>query len=327
MTTMQVIWWAISAAAMLGVAIYGYMEYHAYLLRTRISNVDGGQRFFSQRFTVETRQAAQEVVIQTREGSYTQSKSQSDIAQTRSGAQAVTLPAMGLRISNARIVIRPDGDGAPVETGFSTVEFQASDDLLCRAQGRTPGARSSLVIRDVPNPIAEDFQHFINRLNLWIDKIEHGVLIEIERRRKEEEERARAEALAAAKAKKAAPAVLSEPEREAKAAAQVEVWRQKAGFKGTSSEISIAPTGDVTWFIDLHPTGRVILHAGSRTFHGSLQGARITPLAGELEIAVRDDYWTEDEPQLTPFRVLAGTTPENRLAWKERLEILVRGLG
>jgi hypothetical protein len=52
----------------------------------------------------------------------------------------------------------------------------------------------------------------------------------------------------------------------------------------------------------------------------------VTALTGELEIGVRDDYWTEDDPQLLKFRILAGSTPENRLAWKERLEILIRGL-
>lgn len=327
MTMMQVVWWALAAAAVLGACVYGYIEYHAYMLRTKITTVDGGLEFFSQVMTVQSRHAAREVVVHTRRGNYTHQKAAADMADSKAGALTATFSAIGLHISNARIVIKPEGGGAPLETGFSTIEFQGSDDLISRSQGRTPSERSSLVIDHVPNPIADDFQHFANRLNLWIGKIEHGIKVDIERRRKEEEERARAEALAAAKAKKAAPVILTDAEREAKAGAQVEVWREAAGFKGSSSEISIDASGEVVWFIDLHPTGRIILHSGKRTFYGSLQGAKVMPLAGELEIGVRDAYWSPEEPQLTPFKVLAGTTPENRVAWKERLDILIRGLG
>jgi hypothetical protein len=120
---------------------------------------------------------------------------------------------------------------------------------------------------------------------------------------------------------------LSEADREARAGAQIEKWRAAAGFKGTSTEVSFDARGRITWLIDLDPTGRVILHAGNRTFHGSLKGATVTGIGSEMEVAVRDDYWSEDDPRLVAFRVLGGTTPENRRAWKERLELLVQSLG
>ncbi len=322
---MQVVWWALIAALVIGGGIYAYMEYHAYLLRTDVATLPTGVRFTAQGLVVESHNASREVVVQTHHGSYTHQKSPDAQPQQQTGSLTATFAAVGLKISTSRVVIKPDGGGPPVDTGFNTIVFQSSDDLACRAEGRPPGETSSVRIDHVPDAIAHDFQSYANRLLLWVDKLEHNVRIDVEKRRKEEEERERAEAQAA-KARKNAPAALTEAEREAKAAAQIEVWRDKARFKGSSSEMSIDANGDIVWFIDLHPTGRAILHANKRTFHGSLEGAKVTALTGELEIGVRDDYWTEDDPQLLKFRILSGTTPESRLAWKERLEILIRGL-
>ena len=322
---MQVVWWAVVAALAVGASIYGYMEYHAYLLRTTVTTLPTGVRFAAQGLTVESRTASKEVVVQTHRGSFRHQKSPGVQEEQQSGSLTATFAAVGLKISTSRVVVKPDGGGSPVETGFSTITFQSSDDLACRADGRAPGETSSLRIDHVPNTIAHDFQSYTHRLLLWIDKLEHNLRIDVEKRRKEDEERERAEALAA-KAKKNAPVALTEAEREAKAAAQIEIWRDKARFKGSSTEMSIDAHGDIVWFIDLHPTGRVILHSKKRTFHGSLEGAKVTALTGELEIGVRDDYWTPDDPQLLKFRVLSGATPENRQAWKERLEILIGGL-
>ena len=88
----------------------------------------------------------------------------------------------------------------------------------------------------------------------------------------------------------------------------------------------VGPGGKVVWFVDLEPTGKVILHSNGKTFHGSLKGAKITSLAGELEVGVRDALWSEDEPALSNFYIMAGAKSEVRLAWKERLEILIRSL-
>jgi hypothetical protein len=53
----------------------------------------------------------------------------------------------------------------------------------------------------------------------------------------------------------------------------------------------------------------------------------VTGIGVEMEIALRDDYWTEEDPRLLTFRVLGGAAPEIRRAWKERLEILIQSLG
>jgi hypothetical protein len=103
---------------------------------------------------------------------------------------------------------------------------------------------------------------------------------------------------------------------------QVAQWRKAAGFAGTSSEIGLNEKGGILWYVDLCPTGRITLHSDKRTIHTNLLGASITSLGGELEVGVRDDYWSEEEPELRRFRILKGLPPDERRAWKERMEIL-----
>jgi hypothetical protein len=43
-------------------------------------------------------------------------------------------------------------------------------------------------------------------------------------------------------------------------------------------------------------------------------------------VGVRDAYWSEDNPQLSTMRVLKGRNAAERLAWRERLEILRNSL-
>ena len=108
---------------------------------------------------------------------------------------------------------------------------------------------------------------------------------------------------------------------------QIEKWRAAAGFKGTSTEVNYDARGKIEWLIDLDPTGRIILHAGKRTFYGSLHGATVVGIGNELEVSVRDDFWSEDDPRLAAFRVLGGTNAEVRRAWKERLDLVIQSLG
>ncbi|MGI9133555.1 MAG: hypothetical protein ACR2I0_06375, partial [Rhodoferax sp.] len=182
-------------------------------------------------------------------------------------------------------------------------------------------APGSLRVLHLPNPVVQDFQQFAYRLDLWIDKQERVLLLEIEQRRKEEQAQARAREQA--EANKA----LTQQQREAKAAAQIAAWRQEAGFQGSFTEASIGPQGELVWFLDLDGRGRIIVHGQERTFHGSLRGARVADHGDDLELAVRDDYWSEDDPQLTRFRVLAGAAPASRLAWLERLQSMIVNLG
>jgi hypothetical protein len=44
------LWWALGAASVLGAAVYLFMEYQAYLLRTSVTSVPGGLLFKAQGF-------------------------------------------------------------------------------------------------------------------------------------------------------------------------------------------------------------------------------------------------------------------------------------
>jgi hypothetical protein len=322
------LWWALGASLLVGAAIYGYMEYNAYLLRTEVTGIPGGLRFVSKVLEVEARYGPKQLVVEVRSGEFRRKPLPEGDETVQTGALTATLPAPGAHIQVFRIVEREQGAKTPIETGFSSIVFNASDELTMRATKQPTGERLVLRMDGVPNAIAHDFQRFANGLQTWLDKIEHGLKREIEeqRQREEEAERAAARAAALAKAAQNPSVALTDAQREAMAAEQIAAWRTAAGFKGNATEVSIDPSGAIRWFIDLDPAGRAILHADHRTFYGSLLGSTVTSLGGELEVAVRDDYWTEDDPRLVAFRILGGASPDLRRAWKERLDILVQHL-
>lgn len=324
------LWWTLGGVMAVGACIYLVMEYQAYLLRTKVVNVPGGLRFVAQSFAVEVRHTAKEVMVVAKDARYMRQALPDGDEQVETGALTVTLAAAGLRIEVARISVKDGEDGKAMATGLSRIVFAASDERLRQTQGKIASGHSELRLPKVPDTIASDFQQFANGVRVWIDKIEAKLAAEVAAQRKREEEAA---AAAAAAAKAAAQPVedtsvpLSEEERAARAEAQLEKWRAEAGFKGTSTEKSVDARGRIAWLIDMDATGRVILHSGDRTFHGSLKGATITGLGGEVELSVRDDFWSEDDPHLVTFRILNGATPEIRRAWKERLDLLVQSLG
>jgi len=323
----SLLWWALGGAAVLGACVYLYMEYQAYLLRTNVVSVPGGLRFEAQGLSVESRHSAKEIKIISRNGRYTRQPLAGGDEEVQTGALAVTLPAIGLQIEVSRISVK-GAEGKPATaTGFSRIVFLATDEPLQKAMKRTGGDRSELRIDRVPDPIATNFQQFANGLRVWIDKVEGQLAAQVAEQRKREEEAAAAAAGLTVEPEDDPTVPLSEADREARAGVQLEKWRKAAGFKGTSTEMSFDGRGQMVWLIDLDPTGRVILHANKRTFHGSLKGATVTGIGSEIEVAVRDDYWSEEDPRLVPFRVLTGSTPENRRAWKERLELLIQNLG
>ena len=320
------LWWALGGATVLGAGVYSYMEYQTYLLRTNVISVPGGLRFTAQGFSVEVRHSAKEIKVITRNGEYARQALPAGDEEQQKGDLTVSLDAIGLQIEVSRISVKDGEEGDAVPTGFSRIVFAASDEKLRKSQGKLASERSQLKLDRVPDTIATDFQQFANGLRAWIDKIEHQLEVQLAAQRQREQE-----AAAAAMALEIDPVEntsmpLSEADREIRATAQIDKWRAAAGFKGTSTEVSFDARGQIVWLIDLHPTGRVILHANKRTFYGSLMGASVVGIGTELEISVRDDYWTEEDPRLVTFRVLGGTAPENRRAWKERIEILIQSL-
>ena len=323
------LWWTLGSATVVGACVYLVMEYQAYLLRTSVVSVPGGLRFTAQGFSVEVRHAAKEIKVIAQNGHYLRQPLAGGDDEVQTGALSVTLPAVGLKIEVSRISVKGQDGDAATATGFSRIVFSASDEPMQKALGRSGGDRSELRLDRVPDTIATNFQQFANGLRAWIDKIEQQMAAQALEQRKREEEAAIAAAGLAVEPEPVedTSVPLSDADREARAGAQIEKWRQAAGFKGSSTEVSFDARGHIVWLIDLDPTGRVILHAGKRTFHGSLKGATVTGIGSEMEIAVRDDYWSEDDPRLVQFRVLGGSSPEIRRAWKERLEQLIQSFG
>ncbi len=324
---LPLLWWTLGGAAVVGAGVYLYMEYQAYLLRTSVTSVPGGLRFTAQGFTVESRHSAKEVKIIAKNGQHVRQPLAGGDEETKNGALEVTMSAIGLQIEVARISVKGQGDKPAVATGFSRIVFAATDEPLQKALGRSGGDKSELRLNRVPDAIAVNFQQFANGLRAWIEKVEQQLAAQVQEQRNREAEAAAAAAGFAVAPEEDPTVPLSEADREGRAAAQLEKWRAAAGFKGSSTEMSFDGRGQIVWLIDLEPTGRVILHANKRTFHGSLRGATVTGIGAEVEVAVRDDYWSEDDPRLSAFRVLTGSSPENRRAWKERLELLIQSLG
>lgn len=320
------LWWTLAGAVIVGGAIYLLMEYQAYLLRTTVVSVPGGLRFVAQSFSVEVRHGTKEIKVITKNGRYLRQPLPAGDEQIESGALTVTLAAVGLQIEVSRVCMKAADNSPATATGVSRIVLLASDDKLCQAQGKPATERSELRLDGVPDSIALDFQQFANSVRAWIEKVEQQLEAQLVAKRQREAEEATAAAGLAVDPTQDDSVPLSEVDRETRAAAQIEKWRAAAGFKGTSTEVSFDARGQIVWLIDLDQTGRVILHANGRTFHGRLKGATVTGVGTEIEISVRDDYWSEDDPRLVPFRVLGGTSAESRRAWKERLEIVIQSV-
>lgn len=323
--------WAVVGAGVVGGSIYLFIEYQAYLMRTRVEGIPGGLRFTSKLFVAEARYSAKQLVVQAGKGDFRRQPLPKGEETVEQGALTATLPVAGLTMQVFRMVDPNDDSESPEETGLSNIVFNASDALTLQAQNQTGGERYVLRLDGVPSMIAHDFQRFANGLHSWIDKIEYGLKSEIEARRLQQEQEAKAAAAAEKAAAKAAAAVstvvLTDEQRQIMVDAQIATWRSTAGFKGNASEMAVEPNGVIRWYIEADPTGRVILSADKRMFHGSLKGATVSTLGAELEVAVRDALWTEKEPHLAVFRILGSASSDVRRAWKERLELVIQSLG
>jgi hypothetical protein len=249
-----------------------------------------------------------------------------DQKEAQSGAVTATLPMPGLRIEVARLSLKPQGgEGEATPTGFSRILLAQSDERVNQLLGRSGGYRTELRLDRVPDSIAASFQQFAGGVRFAIEKAEQQLAAQSA----QEQESKRAEQAAADAAAKAAAGTAQEPvDPKARAEAQIEQWRASAGFKGSFTEYGLDDVGRIAWLIDLDAAGgQVILHAAQRTFYGSLKGATVTLLGADVEISVRDAFWTKDDPRLVPFRVLGGTPVENHRAWKQRLAPVIDLLG
>jgi hypothetical protein len=321
--------WVLAGAATLGVAVYLYLDYQAKSLRTRVVEIPGGLRFEAWGFSVEMHRAAQQVKLQSNNGQLTRTPREGGEPEVQNGPLELTLPAAGLQIEVVRKSVKVESQEEPLSMGHCTITVRGPD---ASQPDHAPGLTHTEVLKipRVPESVGQSFQQFASRVRVWVEKTENRMERDRKEQLRKEQDAAQAAAqealLAEARANQAPDTVLTEADVAALADAQVAQWRKAAGFTGTASEISVGPDGRVVWFIDLANDGHVTLHADKRTIHTTLKGASIDPLGGELDIGVRDDYWSEDDPSLKFFRIFKGLPLDKRRAWKEKLELVRNSL-
>lgn len=305
-----------SVAVALGLAWFVYHEQQARLLRTRVVELPGCLRFEAHGFCAEMAQSAKQLKVHAERGQLVQTPLAGGPQQAQLGPLDATLPAAGLQIE----VVKAQGQATPSLAGSCTIIFTASDALTNAANKVSGGHASILTLDQIPVPVAMSFQNFANRVQLWADKITQRLEQDRLEQQRQEEEAAHA-ALEAQRLTEAEgqPPEAGEGDR-IDFTAQIAKWRKASGFSGAFSDVSTDAQGRVVWFIDFGNDGRITLHADKRTVHSTLRGASIVSVGAELEVGVRDEYWSEDDPTLTKFRVLQGLPPDERRAWKDRLE-------
>jgi hypothetical protein len=305
---------------------YFYLEQQARTLKTRIVNLRDGLRFEAHGFSLEVQRTPKRVKVQANAGVWTSTPLEGGEAVSTAGSHEELLPAAGLKLEVARMPKTPGNTSAASPSGMCTITVTGSDALTNASQNIAGGKSTVVKIDKVPDQVALSFQQFAGRVRVWVEKVERRVEMDRKDRLRKESEAAEVaeqeRLFAEASAGKAPDQPLTDADRQAIGDAQIATWRAKAGFTGTSSEVLLGPDGRVLWFLDLHNDGRITLHADKRTIHASLVGATVASLGGEVEIGVRDDYWTEEDPALRTFKVLKGLPAEQRRAWKERLDIV-----
>lgn len=319
-----------------------FFELHLRSKRTRVVQIPGGLRFEAHQFSVQFQRTEQEVRVQCQRGVLVPAAASPGQPLAKTGRAACQFPATGFRAEVRDGVRQVAGEGAPVRTGFSEISLRGAD-----------GA--ALTIQQVNPSVAADFVAFFRQVRNWIDKLEQRLERERVARLRSEEAAAQAQQEAellarllepqapapqtlqtpqtpatpqtpeAAAAAEAATAAATAAAAEAVTASQIALWRRNAGFQGQHSRWQADARGVVEWFVDLAMDGRITLHADKRTLSSSLLGASIASAAGGLQIGVRDAWWSEQDPELRLFNVLR-LGPDERRAWKERLELIRNGL-
>jgi hypothetical protein len=289
-----------------------FFEMHLRAKRTRVLQLRGGMRFEAQQFSVEFLRTEKEVRVQCTRGLLVPAFVPPGQPPAKAGRVACKFAAAGFRVDVREGVRQLADQPAPVLTGYSEICMRGADE-------------ASLTISHVNPAVAADFAFSFRQVSHWIDKLEQRLERERVARLRHEEGEAQAQQQADLLADLLGhqpPLAAPSPEaRDAVVAAQIRLWRQTTGFEGQHSAWQADARGVIDWFVDLAVDGRITLHADKRTLNSTLRGASIMSTERALLLGVRDAYWTEQEPDLRTFRVLS-VAPDERRAWKERLEVI-----
>jgi hypothetical protein len=298
-----------------------WLELRLRATRTRVLQIPGGLYFEARDFSMQVLRKEQTLHVQYRHGVLAPAQGSAQAGVAPSGHAQYSFKALGFRaeVRAELAAVVPATQTPQADAAASSAAQQVAIVLH--------GADSSrLTLEKVHPVVASNFEAFFLQVRHWIDKLEWRAERERVRGLRSAAEAAQAEehAQQVASLLRAAPPnqPLTPEAREAIAQAQIAQWRANAGFVGQHTVHQVDAKGFVVWFVDLASDGRITLHADKRTIHSSLLGASITPTGGDLELGVRDAFWTPDDPDLRMFKVLRGVKPEERRAWKERLEII-----
>jgi hypothetical protein len=329
----SLMWWTLGAVALLIAGGYAFVEYRAAQYRTRVVPVQGGLRFEAHGFTVDSLPSAREVKVSAkRNARYSKRHSAAAEPETQSGQVSASLPMPGLQVAVSKLSVKPADGGEARPTGFGRIVFLVDNQRINQQLGRSGSLQAELRLDQVPDSICADFQQFASGLRFNIDKVEQQLVAQAVQAQEALQAQQAAEQAAAAAATQqqpgpdgtAPPADSADPQ--ARARAQLDAWRQAAGFAGGHTEWALDAAGNIQWLIDLDPAlGRIILRDKQRTFYGKLSGATVILLESDLEVAVRDEFWTEDDPRLATFRIMAGLPLDKRQQWRQRIKAAIDG--
>jgi hypothetical protein len=334
----SLLWWTLGGVALLVAGFFVLVELRAAQYRTRVVPVQGGLRFEANGFSVEALTSAREIKVSARRHAY-YSRRSSAVAEpeTQSGSVDASLPMPGLQVAVAKLSLKPAGGGAAQPTGMGRIQFSVDSQRLNQLLGRGGSQQTELRLDQVPDSVCADFQQFASGLRFNIEKVEQQLLAQAAQAQEALAARQAQEAAAAADAAwqaQGAPAQPGDPaaaaqgesDAQARARAQLDAWRACAGFSGGHTEWALDEQGQMKWLVDLDPdVGRIILRDKARTFYGKLKGATVILLENDLEVAVRDEFWTEDDPRLATFRVMAGEPLAKRQTWRQRIKAAIDG--
>ena len=315
----------LGALVVIGVCVYLLIELKARTLRTRVIDRSGTLRFEAHTFSVEVMLSTKKIQVHLDKGRLTLSPLQGGPDEVQEGPLDATLPAPGISITVTPFESAPRGSHARrTKSGLQSITLRGSDTMVNATKKVQGGFESVVDIAPVPARVAHSFATFSNRVQIWTDKLEMRLKAELTEvaKREEDAERKETEARLRAESESEEAAINAAQASQELANEQVARWRAAAGFRGTHSEVSIGANGRVHWFVDLVDDGRITLHANNRTIHTTLLGASFLSDKLDLEIQVRDDYWTEEDRVLSSFRLFDGLPPDGRRLWKERLEAM-----
>ena len=288
------------------------LEMRLRALRTQVLHTPGGLRFEAQDFSVQVLRKEQQLCVQYVRGVWTPPAQGAVQDQAKSGRAECTFPALGFRLDVHESVALESGQAQATHTDRFEIAMRGANE-------------SQLVLQPVNGTVARSFELFFLQVSHWIERLEYRAeQARVERLRNEEAQaqaQQHAQLLAQLLGRSASAEPRSPAELERIAAGQIAQWRQAAGFVGKHSLHASDANGMVLWFVDLAEDGRITLHADKRTIHSTLRGARIVSTGSELELGLRDAYWTEEEPELRTFKLMLGVPANERRVWKDRLEV------